>query len=69
MKLLLIDLWDAEESTERIEEEDARERAMRFEGSGSTAGGASAPAPGDGGGTFVARVRTGEHHCHPLCAL
>ena len=69
MKLLLIDLWDAEESTERIEEEDARERAMRFDGSGSAAGGASAPAPGNGGGTFVARVRTGEYHCHPLCAL
>jgi hypothetical protein len=42
-------------------------RAMRFDGSGSAAGGASAP--GNGGGTFVARVHTGEHHCHPLCAL
>jgi hypothetical protein len=66
-KRLLIDSWDAKASAKRIEDEDAAERAMRFDGSGSAAGGASAP--GDGGGTFVARVHTGEHHCHPLCAL
>jgi ABC-type multidrug transport system ATPase subunit len=64
---LLIESCDAEASAKRIEDEDAAEQAMRFDGSGSAADGASAP--GDGGGTFVARVRTGEHHCHPLCAV
>jgi hypothetical protein len=66
-KRLLIDSWDAEASAKRIKDEDNTERAMRFDGSGSAAGGANAP--GNEGGTFVARVRTGEHHCHPLCAL
>jgi ABC-type sulfate/molybdate transport systems ATPase subunit len=66
-KRLLIDSWDAKASAKRIKDEDAAERAMRFDGSGSAAGGVSAP--GDGGGTFVARVHTGEHHCHPLCTL
>ena len=55
-KRLLIESWDAEASAKRIEDKDAAERAMRIDGSGSAAGGASAP--GDGGGTFVARVRT-----------
>jgi hypothetical protein len=67
MKRLLIESWEAKASAKRNEDEDAAERAMRFDGSGSATGGASAP--GNGGGTFVARVRTGEHHCHPLCAL
>ena len=48
-KRLLIDSWDAEASAKRIEDEDAAERAMRFDGSSRGAGGASAP--GDGGGT------------------
>ncbi len=66
-KRLLIESWDAKAFVKRIKDKDAAERAMRFDGSGSAAGGVSAP--GEGGGTFVARVRMGEHHCHPLCSL